>query len=143
MSMSCASCGAAMASADPACPSCGQARPGPRRAAPKSDDALQYVKIIGILVVAIVAVLIVAGMMGPGSKPCGECNGKKVIVCSNCADGQPKCIPCKGSGLDLGTHSTCSDCGGKGTAASCNNPKCRGKKKWTCPTCTGTGIHPG
>jgi hypothetical protein len=142
MSMACASCGAAMASADPACPSCGQARPGPRRAASSSsDDALQYVKIIGILVVAVVVVLIVAGMMGKGAQACGECNGKKVIVCVNCEDGRNKCRPCKGSGIDPGTHSTCADCGGKGATASCW--KCQGKKKWNCPTCKGTGVHPG
>ena len=137
----CASCGAAMAASDAACPSCGQPRAQSRpRAASGSDDALQYVKIIGIIVVVVVIVVILAGMMGPGSQPCGECRGKKTISCPNCVSGRTLCNGCNGRGYDPQTFSTCSKCGGKGDLPACW--KCGGKPTKNCPTCKGTGIHP-
>jgi hypothetical protein len=140
MSPVCASCGAAMATSDPACPSCGQAKAAPVRRAATSDDAFQYVKIIGILVVVVAVVLIVASMMGPGAQVCGDCHGKKVMVCENCADGVNRCYDCKGTGVDRGTFSTCLKCSGKGSTPSCW--KCGGKSKWNCKTCKGTGLKP-
>ncbi len=140
MSLSCPSCGAAMASADTVCPSCGQAKPAARARASTSDDAFQYVKIIGILVVVVAVVLIVAGMMGPGATVCGDCKGKKTISCSNCESGRNLCRLCKGTGSDPGTFSTCAKCQGKGDTVSCWN--CGGKSNKACPTCKGTGLKP-
>ncbi|HZN62724.1 MAG TPA: hypothetical protein VFC90_10010 [Planctomycetota bacterium] len=140
MSVPCASCGAAMAASDPVCPSCGQAKAAPRARAATSDDALQYVKIIGILVVVVAVVLMVASLMGPGAQPCGDCGGRKFTICDNCADGVNKCRPCSGSGLDPGTFSTCLKCSGKGSTPSCL--KCGGNPKKNCRTCKGTGLKP-
>ena len=141
MSVACPGCGAAIAAKDPACPSCGQEKPA-AAARPKagSDDALQYVKINGIMVVVILGILIVSGMMGPGSKPCGDCRGKKVTLCSNCEGTRNVCKNCKGQGHDPQTFSTCPMCAGKGVTAACW--KCGGNFKKNCQTCKGTGIHP-
>jgi hypothetical protein len=140
MSVACPSCGAAMATSDPACPSCGQAKAPSRARAAKSDDALQYVKIIGILVVVVAVVLIVAGMMGPGAVACTDCGGKKFTLCSNCESGRNLCTLCKGTGADPGTFSTCATCKGKGEMPAC--PKCGGQPKKNCKTCKGTGLKP-
>lgn len=140
MSLACPSCGAAMAASDPACPSCGQAKAPARARSSSSDDALQYVKIIGILVVVIVVVVIVAGMMGQSARACAECKGKKVVLCDNCVTGRNLCKNCKGYGFDRQTHSTCPDCKGRGDTPSCW--KCGGNPKKPCPTCKGTGLHP-
>ena len=140
MSLPCPSCGAAMAAADPACPSCGQAKPAARAKASSSDDALQYVKIIGILVVVVVVILIVAGMMGPSAVTCGDCRGRKAIVCLNCDTGRNLCLNCKGTGADPQTFSTCPRCKGKGDTATCE--RCGGHPKKTCPTCKGSGLKP-
>jgi hypothetical protein len=140
MSQGCASCGAAMASTDTACPSCGQKRAPSRAAVSKSDDALQYVKIIGILVAVVLVVLIAAGMMGKGPVTCLECNGKKVVACSNCVSGRNLCKVCKGAGHDPGTFSTCLECKGKGDTVSCY--KCGGRPSKSCVTCKGTGLQP-
>jgi hypothetical protein len=140
MSLPCPTCGAAMAAADPVCPSCGQAKARPRAQVSKSDDALQYVKIVGILVVVVVVVLILAGMMGSSPLRCEDCRGKKIITCDNCSEGINRCRDCKGTGVDLGTHSTCLKCNGKGATPSCL--KCGGRSKWPCPTCKGTGLKP-
>jgi hypothetical protein len=128
-----------MAASDPACPSCGMGKPQPRARA-GSDDALQYVKIIGIMVVVIVVVLIVAGMMGPSAQPCGACKGKKTLACLNCQSGRNLCKNCKGHGFDPQTFSTCPDCKGKGDTPACW--MCGGKPNKACPTCKGTGLHP-
>ena len=140
MSLPCPSCGAAMAAADPACPSCGQAKTAARAPSGGSDDALQYVKIIGVIVVVVVVILIVAGMMGPGSVPCGECRGKKTVACLNCSSGRNLCLNCKGTGADPQTFSTCPRCRGKGDTTTCE--KCGGKPNKTCSTCKGTGLQP-
>ena len=140
MSLPCPSCGAAMAASDPACPSCGQARPASRPKAASSDDVLQYVKLVGILIVAVVVVVIVTGLMGPGAQTCTDCKGKKVNICGNCESGRNLCIACKGHGIDLQTHSTCSECKGKGDTPACR--RCGGKPKTTCKTCKGTGLQP-
>jgi hypothetical protein len=130
-----------MAASDAACPSCGQPKAA-RAARPSSgsDDALQYVKIIGIMVVVIVVVVIIAGMMGPGAQPCGDCRGKKTVACQNCVAGRNLCRICKGHGFDPQTHSTCAECKGRGDTPACW--KCGGKPTKTCPTCKGTGVHP-
>lgn len=140
MSMGCPSCGAAMASTDPVCPSCGAEKAPARVRASSSDDALQYVKIIGILVVVVVVVLIVAGMMGPGAQPCGDCKGRKATICTNCESGRNLCRTCQGRGVDPQHFGTCPDCKGKGDLAACW--KCGGNPKQTCKTCKGTGVHP-
>lgn len=140
MSLACPSCGAAMAASDPACPSCGQAKAPSRPRASSSDDALQYVKIIGILVVVVVVVLIVAGMMGQSPGVCGDCKGKKTVVCTNCASGRNICRNCEGRGHDLQHFGTCATCKGKGETPSCM--RCGGNPKSTCKTCKGTGLQP-
>lgn len=137
----CASCGAAMAASDAACPSCGQPRAQRVRPSATSDDALQYVKIIGIMVVAIVVVVIVAGMMGGGPDPCGNCRGKKTVACQNCASGRNLCLNCKGLQFDPQTHSTCPECKGRGDTPTCL--RCNGKPLKTCPSCKGSGLQPG
>jgi len=138
MSLPCPSCGAAMAASDPSCPSCGQAKGKPRAQVSKSDDALQYVKIIGILVVVIVVVLIAAGMMGQGPVTCPACNGKKAVACGNCISGRNLCKNCKGYGHDPQTFSTCPDCKGKGDTPSCW--ACGNRPPKPCATCNGTGL---
>ena len=70
-------------------------------------------------------------------KRCKECKGKGVVSCVVCKGSTPKCQNCKGSGNDPQTFSTCSTCGGKGSASVCYN--CKGQVKKTCPSCGGAG----
>lgn len=140
MSEACPSCGAALAAGDPVCPSCGEGKAVERAPVRGSDDAVQYVKIVGILIVVVAVILIVAGMMGPGAKTCVDCRGKKFFACDNCVDNVNKCRGCKGNGYDPGTFSTCAKCSGKGVTATCE--KCGGHPRKKCQTCQGTGINP-
>lgn len=134
----CPECDAPVAVNARSCKACGlgEGEPPPyAKVGPPRSDGASYGIIIGVIVGIIVVVLFLASFMG--GTTCGECKGKKVVVCGNCRDGVAKCVLCKGTGSDPQTFSTCMQCQGRGTASTC--AKCKGDPKRACPTCGGKG----
>jgi hypothetical protein len=136
MALTCPACDEAVRRTDVECPSCGtELNPvAPPPKAPVSDSS-KYLMIVGGLLVGVLILVFMAS--GMGGSTCGECKGKKYVVCLNCKGGEAKCIYCKGNGFDQQTQSTCLKCNGTGKAGVCE--KCHGNPKKTCPSCNGTG----
>jgi len=137
MALTCPACEEAVRRTDVECPSCGtELNPvAPPPKAPVSDSSKYAMIVGGVLVAALILIFMASGM---GGSTCGECKGRKYVVCQNCKGGQAKCIYCKGTGVDQQTQSTCAKCNGTGTEGTC--AKCRGNAKKSCPSCDGTGI---
>ncbi len=119
------------------CEKCGLELERPAPPPPqKVSDGAQYA-IIGGVIVAIVAVLLILSSAMGSTKTCQDCRGKGSVTCLLCKDGVNKCLLCKGTGNDPQTFSTCMRCNGSGRSAVCE--RCRGTPKKTCPSCGGAG----
>ena len=140
MAFNCPECGEVVSQTAASCKHCGVdlTEVAPPPPAPP-NDAVKYITIVGIiLTVCLVLYFVTTGMTT--SQKCNECKGRKVIVCTNCKDGPPRCTGCKGTGKDQGTFSTCGRCNGTGSSARCE--ACKGEPKKTCKVCGGTGEIP-